>query len=109
MPVWVRPIPRVRAASPPASGNLAGPGEQEFQRGMSRAFSVLMQSQPLETHEFERWAGVAMATAVVAYGLSRRSLPGVALAAAAAPLAYRGVTGQWPGMSNGTPDTRVAL
>jgi uncharacterized membrane protein len=58
--------------------------------------------------ELERWAGVAMATAVVAYGLSRRSLPGVALAAAAAPLAYRGVTGEWPGfMSMG--DTRAAL
>jgi uncharacterized membrane protein len=60
-------------------------------------------------HELERWAGVAMATAVVAYGLSRRSLSGAALAAAAAPLAYRGVTGAWPGFSNGASDTRVAL
>jgi uncharacterized membrane protein len=60
-------------------------------------------------HELERWAGVAMATAVVAYGLSRRSLPGVALAAAAAPLAYRGATGAWPGFRNGAADTRVAL
>jgi uncharacterized membrane protein len=76
---------------------------------MSRAFRVFMQSQPLETHEFERWAGVAMATAVVAYGLSRRSLPGVALAAAAAPLAYRGVTGEWPRLADGAADTRVAL
>lgn len=59
-------------------------------------------------HELERWAGVAMATAVVAYGLSRRSLTGVAIAAAAAPLAYRGVTGAWPAM-NGAGDTRVAL
>jgi uncharacterized membrane protein len=59
--------------------------------------------------ELERWAGVAMATAVVAYGLSRRSLPGVAIAAAAAPFAYRGVTGEWPGFANGAADTRVAL
>jgi len=52
-----------------------------------------------------------MATAVVAYGLSRRSVPGVAIAAAAAvaPLAYRGVTGTWPSFSNGASDTRVAL
>jgi uncharacterized membrane protein len=64
---------------------------------------------PGTSHELERWAGVAMATAVVAYGLSRRSLPGAALAAAAAPLAYRGVTGAWPGFSNGLADTRVAL
>jgi len=64
-----------------------------------------MQSQAFEV---ERWAGVAMATAVVAYGLSRRSLTGVALAAAAAPLAYRGVTGGWP-VINGAADTRAAL
>ena len=61
------------------------------------------------SHDLERWAGVAMATAVVAYGLSRRSLSGAALVAAAAPLAYRGVTGAWPGFSNGRSDTRVAL
>ena len=59
--------------------------------------------------EVERWAGVAMATAVVAYGLSRRSFAGVAMAAAAAPLAYRGITGAWPGFANGAGDTRVAL
>lgn len=57
----------------------------------------------------ERWAGVTMATAVVAYGLSRRSLRGVAIAATAAPLAYRGITGAWPGFGDGVADTRVAL
>jgi uncharacterized membrane protein len=62
-----------------------------------------------KTHELERWAGVAMATAVVAYGLSRRSLSGAAIAAAAAPVAYRGVTGAWPGFHNGAADTRAAL
>ena len=52
-----------------------------------------------------------MATAVVAYGLSRRSVSGVAIAAAAAaaPLAYRGVTGAWPRFATGAGDTRVAL
>src|ERR1051325_7419622 len=60
-------------------------------------------------HDIERWAGVTMATAVVAYGLSRRSLRGVAIAATAAPLAYRGITGAWPGLTNGTADTRLAL
>jgi uncharacterized membrane protein len=58
--------------------------------------------------EFERWAGVALASAAVAYGLSRRSLSGVAIAAAAAPLAYRGATGAWPGFSVAS-DTRAAL
>jgi uncharacterized membrane protein len=50
-----------------------------------------------------------MAATVLVYGLSRRSLPGVALAAAAVPLAYRGVTGEWPWPSNGMADTRTAL
>jgi uncharacterized membrane protein len=49
-----------------------------------------------------------MASAVVAYGLSRRSLAGVALAATAVPLAYRGATGAWPFVP-GTSDTRTAL
>lgn len=87
---------------------------------MSRASFACMQSHELTTfstsstsadgaHELERWAGVAMATAAVAYGLSRRSFSGMAIAAAAAPLAYRGVTGAWPGWPNGMADTRVAL
>ena len=59
--------------------------------------------------EIERWAGVAIAAAVMAFGLSRRSMPGMVMAAAAAPLAYRGLTGQWPGLSNGHTDTRTAL
>lgn len=50
-----------------------------------------------------------MASAVVAYGLSRRSMPGVALAVAAAPLAYRGITGEWPRLMPAYDDTRVAL
>jgi uncharacterized membrane protein len=74
-----------------------------------------MQSQPFvsheSAHELERWAGVAAAAAVMAFGLSRRSMPGVVLAAAAAPVAYRGLTGEWPGVSSGLAraDTRVAL
>jgi len=80
-----------------------------------------MQAQPLSpyssalstTHDhsqqLERWAGVAMATAAVAYGLSRRSLGGAAIAAAAAPLAYRGVTGSWPIFATRAGDTRAAL
>jgi uncharacterized membrane protein len=32
----------------------------------------------------------------MAFGLSRRSVPGVCLAVAAAPLAYKGLMGEWP-------------
>jgi uncharacterized membrane protein len=53
----------------------------------------------------ERFAALTTATAVVAYGLSRRNVPGVCLAAAATPLAYRGLSGQWPRVGNGHAQT----
>lgn len=66
--------------------------------------------------ELERWAGLAAATAAMAYGLSRRSAAGMMLAAGAMPLAYRSYTGQWPGGNGGVgriggaaKETRVAL
>lgn len=60
-----------------------------------------------DIRQVERWASAAAATAVLAYGFSRKSGSGVALAAAAAtPLAYRAVAGRWP-FENG--DTRKAL
>jgi len=59
----------------------------------------------------ERWASVATASAVIAYGVSRRNKQGMWLAAAAAPLAYRGVVGEWPRLRNGRArdDTRASL
>jgi len=49
----------------------------------------------------ERVAALTTATAVVAYGLSRRTVPGVCLATAATPLVYRGLAGDWPRVGNG--------
>jgi len=59
----------------------------------------------------ERWASLATATAVMAYGFSRKSRYGFLLAAAAAPLAYRGIAGEWPrfGFGRRDGDTRAAL
>jgi uncharacterized membrane protein len=61
----------------------------------------------------ERWSALAAAAAVIGYGVSRRSLPGFVLAAGAAPLAYRGVTGRWPSglesLVGSSGDTREAL
>jgi len=60
----------------------------------------------------ERVAALTTATAVVAYGLSRRNLPGIWIAAAATPLAYRGLAGEWPRVGNGRSPrarTRAAL
>jgi uncharacterized membrane protein len=61
--------------------------------------------------EVERWVTLATAGALMAYGLSRRTFPGMCLAAAAAPLAYKGMAGAWPGLNgaHASDDTRVAL
>jgi uncharacterized membrane protein len=61
----------------------------------------------------QQWAMLATAAAMLGYGISRRSRSGVVLAAAAVPLAYRGVMGQWP-LGGGERraadgDTRTAL
>jgi uncharacterized membrane protein len=60
--------------------------------------------------EVERWASLATATALVTYGLSRRTVRGAWLAAAATPLVYRGFAGHWPRLTNGQADgVRSAL
>jgi uncharacterized membrane protein len=66
----------------------------------------------VRVRELERWASLATATSVVAYGLARRTVPGMCLAVAATPLAYRGLVGEWPRVANGRlarGDTRAAL
>jgi uncharacterized membrane protein len=80
--------------------------------GMSSAASE-QYWESIQLADLERWASLATATAVMAYGLSRRSMPGVCLAVAAAPLAYRGFSGDWPRFGNGNRsanlETRAAL
>jgi uncharacterized membrane protein len=64
---------------------------------------------PINLQELERWASLAAAGAVIVYGFSRRTAPGVALAVAATPLVYRGVSGRWPFEDGYADDTRHAL
>jgi uncharacterized membrane protein len=53
---------------------------------------------------------LASATALIAYGVSRRTLPGMFLAVAATPLAYRAIAGEWPRLDGAaSDDTKVAL
>lgn len=63
--------------------------------------------------DVERVAAIATAAALLLLGASRRSAPGVLVALAAAPFAYRGFTGRWPGfmepLVGGGDDTRDAL
>jgi uncharacterized membrane protein len=65
-----------------------------------------------DTENVERAVAVATAAAAIAYGVSRRSVKGICLAAAATPLAYRGIRGTWPRLKDVLPsngDTRTAL
>jgi uncharacterized membrane protein len=77
--------------------------------------NTTLQLEPFEDQvgysDVERWVTLATAAALIAYGFSRRTLPGVCLAFAAAPLAFKGVAGWWPGVNGSVPsdDTRVAL
>ena len=74
--------------------------------------SILRETFETESSQeaVQRWATIATATAAIAFGISRRSVPGLCLAAAATPLAYRGLTGEWPRLANGRGhDTRAAL
>jgi uncharacterized membrane protein len=53
-----------------------------------------------------------MAIAFMMYGISRRTVPGMCLAVASTPFAYRGLLGDWPRFANGRAargDTRAAL
>ena len=75
----------------------------------SSALSLVEPGRRVSVRELERWASLAAASAVIAYGFSRRTMPGVCLAAAAAPIAYRGIVGNWPFTNGHADDTRSAL
>lgn len=65
--------------------------------------------------DLENWGAATVGTALMAYGITRRSPQGILLAISAIPLAYRGLAGEWPRplkelVANGdNTDTRAAL
>ena len=62
--------------------------------------------------DVENWTALGAGAFLFVFGASRRSVPGVCLAAAAIPLLYRGLTGQWPEFLAAyvpSEDTRSAL
>ena len=62
--------------------------------------------------DVENWLALGAGTFLLVAGASRRSAFGACLAASAAPLLYRGLTGGWPEVLNVNADassTRVAL
>jgi uncharacterized membrane protein len=81
---------------------------------MSVDESVLLESRSFSSlGQLERLGSVTTGAALIAYGVSRRSISGMVLAAAGLPLAYRGLVGQWPPGIDALPglqsDTRQAL
>jgi uncharacterized membrane protein len=80
--------------------DIAGP--EESRRGVSYS-------------ELARWGTTSTAIVLLAYGVRRRSMPALALASAAVPLAYRGLVGRWPTSARlardekRLDDTRAAL
>jgi uncharacterized membrane protein len=67
-----------------------------------------MRVEEYSISDAERIGSLAAGTVLIAYGLSRRSVGGAWLAAAAAPFVYRGLVGDWP-LANGRGETRTAL
>lgn len=69
-----------------------------------------MRTQDYSINDLDRVGNLLAGTALVAYGLSRRSMRGIWLAAAGTPFVYRGLVGDWP-RTNGAlrDDTREAL
>jgi uncharacterized membrane protein len=75
--------------------------------------SEFAQASEPSIDQLQRWGALAAATAMIGYGISRRSAGGLLLAAGAVPLAYRGATGRWPAgvesLMSSSGDTREAL
>jgi len=59
----------------------------------------------------EQWLALGSGALLLILGASRRSVPGACIALSSAPLLYRGITGHWPGLSDGFNgyDTKAAL
>lgn len=55
------------------------------------------------------WAALGIGAGLLAVSARRRPVARLCLAAAAAPLLYRGISGQWPTLVRPSADTKVAL
>src|SRR5262252_209414 len=75
----------------------------------TESISVEAKTHATDIPDVERWISLAAATAMIAYGIRRRSLFGLCVAAAAAPLAYRGISGRWPWFEDGRASGRTRI
>ena len=71
-----------------------------------------LHGRSLSLHDAENWLALSTGALLLLVGASRRSVGGALVAISPAPLLYRGVTGHWPVLANGSthPDnTKTAL
>jgi uncharacterized membrane protein len=71
-----------------------------------------LHDQSITMREAESWLALGTGAALLLVGASRRPAAGTLLAASAAPLIYRGLTGHWPALANGSvqsDNTKAAL
>ena len=68
--------------------------------------------RPSSLHDAENWLALSTGALLLLVGASRRSVGGTLMAMSSAPLLYRGVTGHWPVLANGSihsDNTKTAL
>src|SRR5437762_2647450 len=76
---------------------LAGTSDaSRLQKRKRMTSEAMSRNVDLTVSDIESWTALGAAAALVVLGLSRRSVHGLWMAAAATPLVYRGVTGRWP-------------
>jgi uncharacterized membrane protein len=59
--------------------------------------------------QLQGWAALGIGAGLLVLSARRRPIARLCLAAAAAPLVYRGISGQWPTLIRPSDDTKVAL
>jgi uncharacterized membrane protein len=72
----------------------------------------VLDDRPASLSAAEKWLALGTGALLLVFGASRRSPAGAWLAVSSAPLLYRGLTGHWPAIVDGSfqpDDTRVAL
>jgi uncharacterized membrane protein len=72
--------------------------------------TTLLPREPnVSVRQVEDWAALSSGAVMLLYGATTRSKAGIYVAAASAPLLYRGITGEWPLADSRRTSRRVTL
>src|SRR5437868_2995554 len=70
--------------------------------------TTALHSQSPSLRNVESWFAIGTGALLLVGGVSRRSVPGMMVAASSAPLLYRAATGRWPIMADGHKTAALA-